>query len=100
MLPAHDGAGGIVGKRQYQQFGTRRDGGAKLLGSQAESIFGAGGNGDNLGISQGAHGRIRHKARFRQKNFIAGIDDRTDTDVDGLGAADSDENFVFGIVFQ
>ena len=74
--------------------------GAKLLGGQAKAVFRAGGDRDNPSIGQGAHGCIGHKARLRQQNFVAGVDERADADVDGLGAADGDENFVFGIVVQ
>ena len=94
----HDCARGVVGIREDQQLRPGRDGRAQLVGGQAELILGAGGNMHGHAAGQLGDRLIADKARLRDDDLIPGLDHRTDGQVDGLAAADGDQDVILFIV--
>ena len=64
----------------------------------AELILGAGGNMHGHAAGQLGDRLIADKARLRDDDLIPGLDHRTDGQVDGLAAADGDQDVFLFIV--
>ena len=95
----HHAAGGVVGIRQDQQFGTRRNGGAQLVRPQAEIILHFGGNVHRHAAGQRSDRFITDKTRLRDDDFIPRFDQCTDGQVNGLAAAHGNKHLA-GLVVQ
>ena len=100
ILPAHDGAGGVVGERHNQQFGPGGDGLAEGLGVEPELILLPAGQMDRHAPRQGGDGVIADKAGLGDDDLIAGGDQGADAHVDGLAAAHRHQNLVHGVVVE
>ena len=55
---------------------------------------------DRHPAGQGGDGLVADEARLRDDDLIAGLHQSADAHVDGLTAADGDENFLCRVVFQ
>ena len=98
---AHYSAGGVVGVREDQQLGLGRDGGPQLVGSQAELILGAGGNVHRNAAGQLGDRLVADEAGLRDDDLIPRLHQGADGQVDGLAAADGDQDiFLFIVQFK
>ena len=96
---AHHGAGGVVRVGEDDQLGARGDSRPQLVSRQAELILGPGGNVHRHAAGQLGNRLIADKAWLRDDDLIPGLHHRTDGKVDGLTAADRDQN-VFLFIIQ
>ncbi len=89
---------GLLGYGKISSFVLRRNGRAQLVGGQAELILGAGGNMHGHAAGQLGDRLIADKTRLWDDDLIPGLDHRTDGQVDGLAAADGDQDVFLFIV--
>lgn len=100
VLPAHDGAGRVVGVGQYERLGARGDGRAQGLRREAEFLFKAGHDGPRLRARKGDARRVGDVGGLRDEHLVPGGAQRAQTQVDALARADGDEDFLRRIVFH
>ena len=100
LVAVHDGAGRIVRIGENEQLGARRDGGAERLGGQLEAVLDAGRERHGNAAGHLGERRVADEARLGNEHLFAGIDEGADGVVDGLRAADGDENFLVRVVAQ
>ena len=84
VLPAHDGAGGVVGEGQDQQLGFGGDGGLQLLCRETEAVFGLGLDDHRHAPGHDGHGLVAHKGGLGDKHLVTGIDNGADAQINGL----------------
>ncbi len=95
---AHDCPRGIVGVRQHQDLGLRRDRSLELFGFEAEFILILERNNDRHAVRQNRAGLIGDIGRLRDQYFVALVDHGAEHQVDGLRAADGNQYFAHGII--
>ena len=98
ILSCHDRARRIVRIGQHQNFGLRRDCLLECLRREAEFILFRQPDDDRLCIRQDRAWLVRNIRRLRDQDLVAGIDHRPEHEIDRLGSADSDENFLHRII--
>lgn len=92
---------GLLGYGKDQQLGLGRDGSPQLVGSQAELILGAGGNVHRNAAGQLGDRLVADEAGLRDDDLIPRLHQGADGQVDGLAAADGDQDiFLFIVQFK
>ena len=87
VLPAHHGPRGIAREREDDELCARRDGRLQLLRRQLKAVFSFQRQRHGHAARQRGDGVIADKARLRDDDFVAGVHQRADAHIDGLGAA-------------
>ena len=100
FVAGHGAAGGIGGEVEHERLAARGDGAFEGRGGDGELVFGGAGNGDGDAVGQGDAGAVADVAGFVVDDFVAGIDDSAEGEVEGLGDADGDEDLGLGIVLD
>ena len=100
VFPLHHRAGRIIGEGHDEELGLRGDSGFQGVGPETELILLTAGHMDRHTAGQGGDGLVADEARLRDDDLIAGLHQSADAHVDGLTAADGDENFLCRVVFQ
>ena len=100
VRPTHDCTGRVVGKIQHQQLRLRRAFRLKHRARQAETILGFRLHCERHAAGEKNRRAIRDVARLVIQHFLAGVDERTQREIQRLADADGDEHFVVGVVFR
>ena len=98
FLRRFDGAGGIGGEIQHEDFRLVRERRFDIAGHEGEVVFRAGGDGDGNPVGHGDAGVVGDVAGLVVDDFVARVEEGAEGEVERLGDADGDEDLVFRIV--
>ena len=96
----HDAAGGVGGEGQHQHLGPGGNGGAQLLGGEAELILRLQLHIHRGAAGHGGQGSVAHEGGHGHDDLVPGIEQAAQGQVDGLTAAHGDHDLVGKIVVQ
>ena len=100
LLAAHHRAGGVVGIGQDDALGARRNGRIHRLRGEGEGVGLVGGHGHGATAGKDNAGGVADVAGLRDEDFIAGVGNQPQAEVDALACAHGNQNFVFGVVLK
>ena len=85
---------GLHGRFNIEQFAARLPRGAQCLGGQRKIVLRISRHGHRLAVGQRDARMIADVARLVKHHLVARIHERAERDVERLGNADGDEDFV------